>query len=121
MRGREVPEPSKEAISPIETYERDVDFLEEVQPDLGVQTKQIAVVRWEDITAYSRVEIPEDFEVLRLSKITVGLLWKEAEDYLVLVQDYDLTNKGKGYRHNDFHIIPKGTIKEITVLGEVSF
>ncbi len=81
--------------------------------------KQIALIIWEDITAYSRVEIPDDFEIYRLTKLTVGILWKESSDYLVLVQDYDLSNRGKGYRHNDFHIIPKGTIKEIRPLGEV--
>ena len=32
--------------------------------------------------------------------------------------DYDLTNAGKDYRHNDFHIIPRGVIRHLTVLGE---
>jgi hypothetical protein len=81
--------------------------------------KPIALIVWEDITAYTRVEIPEDFELLRLTKITVGILWKEEQDYLVLVQDYDLSNRGKGYRHNDFHIIPRGAVKEIRMLGEI--
>lgn len=81
--------------------------------------KQLALIIWEDITAYSRVEIPDDFEIYRLTKLTVGILWKESSDYLVLVQDYDLSNRGKGYRHNDFHIIPKGTIKEVRPLGEI--
>ena len=81
--------------------------------------KQIALIIWEDITAYTRVEIPDDFEIYRLTKLTVGIVWKESSDYLVLVQDYDLSNRGKGYRHNDFHIIPRGTIKEIRPLGEV--
>lgn len=81
--------------------------------------KTIALVIWEDITAYTRVEIPNDFEVFRLTKMTVGILWKEADDYLVLVQDYDLSNHGKGYRHNDFHIIPRGAIKEVRLLGEI--
>lgn len=82
--------------------------------------KQVAVVVWEDITAYTRVEIPEDFEVFRLNKITVGMLWKESTDYIVLVQDYDISNKGKGFRHNDFHIIPRGAIQEVRILGEVA-
>lgn len=81
--------------------------------------KKIALVTWEDITAYTRVEIPDDFEIYRLSKITVGILWRESPDYVVLVQDYDLSNRGKGYRHNDFHIIPRGIIKKIEILGEV--
>src|SRR3990172_979094 len=81
--------------------------------------KSIGLIIWEDITAYTRVEIPDDFEVYRLTKLTVGILWKESSDYLVLVQDYDLSNRGKGYRHNDFHIIPKGTIKEVRPLGEI--
>jgi hypothetical protein len=89
----------------------------------GVRSKRllkpIALIVWEDITAYTRVEIPEDFELLRLTKITVGILWKEEQDYLVLVQDYDLSNRGKGYRHNDFHIIPRGAVKEIRMLGEL--
>lgn len=82
------------------------------------RVKPLAVVTWEDITAYARVEIPEDFEKYRLLKKTVGLIWSEADDYLVLVQDYDMTNKGRGFRHNDFHIIPKGVIKEIRYLGK---
>lgn len=81
--------------------------------------KPIALIIWEDITAYTRVEIPDDFEIYRLTKLTVGILWKESNDYLVLVQDYDLSNRGKGYRHNDFHIIPRGAVKEIRMLGEV--
>ena len=81
--------------------------------------KPIALIVWEDITAYTRIEIPDDFEVLRLTKITVGILWKESEDYIVLVQDYDLSNRGKGYQHNDFHIIPRGTVKEVRILGEI--
>ncbi|HEB12154.1 MAG TPA: hypothetical protein ENI11_00570 [Actinobacteria bacterium] len=81
--------------------------------------KPIALVVWEDITAYTRIEIPDDFDVLRLTKITVGILWKESEDYLVLVQDYDLSNRGKGYKHNDFHIIPRGTVKEVRILGQI--
>lgn len=82
--------------------------------------KPIAVITWEDITAYTRVEIPEDFEVFRLNKITVGMLWRETPDYVVLVQDYDISNNGKGYHHNDFHIIPRGAIREVRVLGEIS-
>ncbi|HZD59001.1 MAG TPA: hypothetical protein VE439_00925 [Anaerolineae bacterium] len=102
-------------------YKASIDFLDEDQELEEMQTKSVAAVWWEDITAYSRVEIPEDFEIFRLSKITVGLVWKETDDYLVLVQDYDLTNRGRGYRHNDFHIIPKGTIKNMDVLGEIRF
>ncbi|HEY3373962.1 MAG TPA: hypothetical protein VGK02_02745 [Candidatus Aquicultor sp.] len=90
-------------------------------PEEDIQIKKIAAVWWEDITAYSRVEIPDDFEIFRLSKITVGLVWQETEDYVVLVQDYDLTNHGRGYRHNDFHIIPRGTIKHMNVMGEIKF
>ncbi len=88
-------------------------------PSKGI-TKKVAIVTWEDITAYSRVEIPDDFEFFRLSKVTVGLLWRESKDYIVLVQDYDLSNRGKGFRHNDFHIIPRGVIKNINILGEVN-
>lgn len=81
-------------------------------------TKKLALVTWEDITAYSRVEIPSDFEEYRLIKKTLGLLWLETADYVVLVQDYDVSNQGKGYHHNDFHIIPRGVIKEMRYLGE---
>ena len=81
--------------------------------------KSMAMVVWEDITAYARVEIPDDFEIFRLTKITVGILWHESKDYLVLVQDYDLSNRGKGYKHNDFHIIPRGAVKDIRLLGEI--
>jgi len=98
-----------------------VEPYEEFEESEELQIKTVAVVWWEDITAYSRVEIPEDFEIFRLSKITVGLVWKETEDYIVLVQDYDLTNRGRGYRHNDFHIIPRGTIKRLEKMGEIKF
>jgi len=101
------------------SFETSVDFLDDEIEE--AQVKTVAAVWWEDITAYSRVEIPDDFEIFRLSKITVGLVWKETDDYIVLVQDYDLTNRGRGYRHNDFHIIPRGTIKNMAVLGEVRF
>jgi hypothetical protein len=111
---------SIEPLSELAALQEEIDlFDEEVGQEL--QTKHVASVWWEDITAYSRVEIPDDFEVFRLSKITVGLIWKETEDYIVLVQDYDLTNRGRGYRHNDFHIIPKGTIKRIDIMGKISF
>lgn len=116
------PEPddySKEVLQ--EAVESELDQL--VSPMLAPfrrpVVKPIALVTWEDITAYTRVEIPEDFEVFRLTKITVGILWKQAEDYLVLVQDYDLSNRGKGFRHNDFHIIPRGAVKEIKLLGDI--
>lgn len=102
------------------SFETSVDFLNDGDFE-ETQVKTVAAVWWEDITAYSRVEIPDDFEIFRLSKITVGLVWKETDDYIVLVQDYDLTNRGRGYRHNDFHIIPRGTIKNMAVLGEVRF
>ena len=36
----------------------------------------------------------------------------------VIVGDYDLTNEGKDYRHNDFHIIPRGVIKKLTYLTD---
>ncbi len=78
----------------------------------------LVAVEWEDITAYSRTAIPEDFEPYRLRKLTCGILWKETDDYVVVVGDYDITNAGKDYRHNDFHIIPKGVIREINVLRD---
>ena len=78
----------------------------------------LVAVEWEDITAYSRTAIPEDFEPYRLRKLTCGILWKETDDYVVVVGDYDISNAGKDYRHNDFHIIPKGVIREINVLRE---
>jgi hypothetical protein len=36
------------------------------------------------------------------------------------VGDYDITNAGKEYRHNDFHIIPRGVIRQLTVLRDPS-
>ena len=36
----------------------------------------------------------------------------------MVVGDYDLTNEGKDYRHNDFHIIPKGVIRKLTYLSD---
>src|SRR5213594_1254774 len=78
----------------------------------------LVAVEWEDITAYSRTAIPEDFEPYRLRKLTCGLLWKDSPDYVVVVGDYDLTNEGKDYRHNDFHIIPRGVITKLTYLSD---
>jgi len=80
----------------------------------------LVAVEWEDITAYTRTAIPEDFEAYRLRKLTCGLLWKETDDYIVVVGDYDITNAGKDYRHNDFHIIPRGVIRQLTVLRDPS-
>ena len=79
----------------------------------------LVAVEWEDITAYTRTAIPEDFEPYRLRKLTCGLLWKETDDYIVVVGDYDITNAGKEYRHNDFHIIPRGVITAQVMRVEV--
>lgn len=85
---------------------------------MDVLSAPLVAVEWEDITAYSRTAIPDDFEPYRLRKLTCGLLWKETPDYIVVVGDYDITNAGKDYRHNDFHIIPRGVIREVSVLRE---
>jgi hypothetical protein len=78
----------------------------------------LVAVEWEDITAYSRTALPEDFEQYRLRKLTCGLLWKDTPEYVVVVGDYDITNEGRDYRHNDFHIIPKGVIRQLTYLRD---
>src|SRR6266498_4747703 len=78
----------------------------------------LVAVEWEDITAYSRTAIPEDFEPYRLRKLTCGMLWKDTTEYVVIVGDYDMTNEGKDYRHNDFHIIPRGVIRKLTYLTD---
>ena len=80
----------------------------------------LVAVEWEDITAYSRTALPEDFEPYRLRKLTCGLLWKETAEYVVIVGDYDITNEGRDYRHNDFHIIPRGVIRQLTYLRETA-
>lgn len=80
----------------------------------------LVAVEWEDITAYSRTALPEDFEPYRLRKLTCGLLWKETAEYIVIVGDYDITNEGRDYRHNDFHIIPRGVIRQLTYLRETA-
>ena len=76
----------------------------------------LVAVEWEDITAYTRTALPDDFEPLRLRKLTCGILWKETDEYVVVVGDYDITNGGKDYRHNDFHIIPRGVIRQLSIL-----
>src|SRR5207244_2514576 len=58
----------------------------------------LVAVEWEDITAYSRTALPEDFEPYRLRKLTCGLLWKDTPEYVVVVGDYDITNEGRDYR-----------------------
>ncbi|MDE3113656.1 MAG: hypothetical protein KGK34_12015 [Chloroflexota bacterium] len=83
---------------------------------MDVDSAPLVAVEWEDITAYSRTAIPEDFEPYRLRKLTCGILWKETDEYVVIVGDYDITNAGKDYRHNDFHIIPRGVIRDLKVL-----
>ena len=80
----------------------------------------LVAVEWEDVTAYTRTAIPDDFEQYRLRKLTCGILWKETAEYIVVVGDYDITNAGKDYRHNDFHIIPRGVIRQLTVLRDPS-
>ncbi len=85
---------------------------------LDAESAQLVAVEWEDITAYSRTAIPEDFEPYRLRKLTCGILWKETAEYVVVVGDYDITNGGKDYRHNDFHIIPRGVIRQIEYLRD---
>ena len=80
----------------------------------------LVAVEWEDITAYSRTALPEDFEPYRLRKLTCGLLWKDTPEYVVVVGDYDITNEGRDYRHNDLHIIPRGVIRQLTYLRESS-
>ena len=84
---------------------------------VSVETPLVAV-EWEDITAYSRTAIPDDFEPYRLRKLTCGLLWKETPEYIVVVGDYDISNEGKDYRHNDFHIIPRGVIQKLRYLTD---
>ncbi len=81
-----------------------------------VADRPLVAVEWEDVTAYTRAAIPEDFEGYRLRKLTCGILWTETDDYVVVVGDYDITNAGKDYRHNDFHIIPRGVIRRLSVL-----
>jgi len=81
-------------------------------------TAQLVAVEWEDVAAYSRAALPEDFEPYRLMKLTCGLLWKDTPEYVVVVGDYDITNEGREYRHNDFHIIPRGVIRQLTYLRE---
>ena len=83
---------------------------------MDAHSAPLVAVEWEDITAYSRTAIPEDFEPYRLRKMTCGILWKETDEFVVVVGDYDITNGGKDYRHNDFHIIPRGVIRQLTVL-----
>lgn len=89
---------------------------EEKALDEQLADRSLVAVEWEDITAYSRTAIPEDFEGFRLRKLTCGILWKETDDYVVVVGDYDITNAGRDYRHNDFHIIPRGVIRQMNVL-----
>ncbi len=48
---------------------------------MDAESAQLVAVEWEDITAYSRTAIPDDFEQYRLRKLTCGLLWKETEEY----------------------------------------
>lgn len=85
--------------------------------DVSAATPLVAI-EWEDITAYTRMAIPDDFESYRLRKLTCGLLWRDTPEYVVVVGDYDLTNEGKEYRHNDFHIIPRGVIRKLTYLTD---
>lgn len=84
----------------------------------GPDGKDLAfvAVEWEDITSYTRTSLPDDFEPYRLRKLTTGVLWKSTPDYIVLVGDYDITNQGRDYRHNDFHLIPTGVVRSITYL-----
>src|SRR5688572_17415446 len=63
----------------------------------------LVAVEWEDITAYSRTAIPDDFEPYRLRKLTCGMLWKDTTEYVVIVGDYDITKDRKSTRLNSSH------------------
>src|SRR5438093_13154062 len=53
----------------------------------------LVAVEWEDITAYSRTAIPEDFEPYRLRKLTCEMLGKDTTEYIVIEANYDLNNE----------------------------
>jgi len=76
----------------------------------------IVLVEWEDIVSHTRVELPTEFKDFRLIKQTIGFLYKTKHDFIVVVPEYDYSNKGKDYAHSDFTLIPKGCILKIVEL-----
>lgn len=82
------------------------------------QAKKLYVsITWEDIVSYPREVMPTNFEARRLFKESVGILHKETSEYIVLVSEFDISNNGRKYCHNDYTIIPKGSIKVFKYLS----
>jgi len=84
----------------------------------GGDDMRLVVVEWEDIVGVSREPLPKcdsDLKRHELIMQTVGYLTEFAQHYVV-VTDYDVTHAGNGYCHNDFTIIPKGTVRTIVDL-----
>ena len=76
---------------------------------------RLVLIEWEDIVGVTREPLPKcDSDLKRFALImqTTGYLTEFAEHYVV-VTDYDVTHEGQGYCHNDFTIIPKGTVHSV--------
>ena len=81
----------------------------------------LALVEWEDIVGRTRQEVPDSEEELkghRLIKHTVGYI-KQFENHLLVITDFDVTNKGRGFLNSDFTIIPNGVIQKVIYLSPV--
>jgi len=73
------------------------------------------LVRWVDIVAVEEPwQTAEEIEALRPAEmLTVGLVVKEATDYIVLVS----TVETAGGTYGNANVIPRGCIKELKELG----
>jgi len=87
---------------------------------IGGNGMKIVLVEWEDIMGLTHKPLPvSDSEIRPLIKHTVGYLIEFAK-HLVVVTDYDETHAGGGgYGHNDFTVIPKGVVLEVTELARI--
>jgi len=84
----------------------------------GGDDMRLVIVEWEDIVGVSHEPLPKcdsDLKRNELVKQTTGYLIEFAK-HLVVVTDYDVTHAGNGYCHNDFTIIPRGSVRSVVDL-----
>ena len=75
----------------------------------------LVAVKWEDITSLVRFNLSQSFDEKRLYKLSVGFLIKEAEDYVVIADDVDLSSDGDSC-NNYGTLIPRGCIRDWRVI-----
>lgn len=79
----------------------------------------IVGVLWEDHTRFTDTELPptEDISEYIRPSLTFGLLYKETDKYIILVQHIERFDDHDG---TDYFIILKGTILSIKEYGKIN-